>query len=58
MDREQGQGMAMVLWRSGSVSLDVVACGFPLALLLLQKRHCLDRRLLVLEASVELHVIC
>src|SRR4029453_19247954 len=36
----------------GGVSLDVIACGFPLALLLLQKRHCFDRSLFVLEAGI------
>ena len=39
----------------GGVSLDVVSCGFPRALLLLHKRHRLDRRVLVCEAGVELH---
>src|SRR5262245_33683429 len=37
------------------VSLDVASCSFPLALLLLHKRHCLDRSLLVCEACVKLH---
>ena len=35
--------------------LDVISCGFPRAVLLLPKSHCLNRSLLVLEARVELH---
>src|SRR5215471_14109443 len=55
MYRDHVQRRVILLWRSGGISLEVVACGFPLTLLLLQKRHGLDRRLLMLEACVELH---
>src|SRR5947208_8661884 len=48
-------GNAHWTWERRSVSLDVVSCGFPLAMLLLQKRHRLDGSLLVREACVELH---
>src|SRR5439155_9930865 len=53
--RDHVQGRAIVLCRRLGVSLDVVACGFPRALLLLQKRHCLDRSLLICKAGVELY---